>query len=167
MAESTLQGENQGAVVPGENPAAGDSPKLLTQEQVNSVIGKTRAEERAKYQNYDEYKAAYEELQELKEAQQSELEKAQSRAEKAEQELAGIKQAQQVSEWRSEVAASTGVPEAALSGSTKEELEQCAESLKQFFPTGSRPFVASDGFAPQKQQGQSTREQFAEALSGF
>ena len=34
----------------------GDQPKLLTQEEVNAIVGKVRSEERAKYADYDDLK---------------------------------------------------------------------------------------------------------------
>lgn len=151
-----------------ESLPAGDS-QMFTQEQLDSIVGKTRKEERAKYAHYDEYKAAFEELEKLKESQKSDLDKALERAESAEAALNAIKHEKERATWRAEISADTGVPEAAINGDTKEEMEECAERLRQYFPqnTNTRPYVESDGFAPSKTTGKTTREQFAESISNF
>lgn len=152
------------SVEANENPAIEGSQKLFTQEQVNSLVGGARTKEREKYPNYEEYKKAYEELNDLKEAQKSDLEKATSRAEEAEQKLAEYEHKAEVATWRSEVSKETGVPAEAISGNTKEEMQSCAESLKKYFPDSSKPFISSDGNAPANLAGHATRDQFAAAV---
>lgn len=150
-----------------ENPAMEGSQQMFTQDQVNSIVGNTRKEERAKYADFEKYKEGYKKLQELEESQKTELERAVSRAEAAENELAEIKRIQQVSQWKSEVAKETGVPVDIINGSTKEEMEECATKLQEYIPkTEERdvPYVASDGFAPLTSDGKATRDQFAAAL---
>ncbi len=67
---------------------------ITTQEDLDKIIGKRVMRERDKYKDYDKYKSAAEELDKIKEANKSDLEKATSRAEKAEKELASLKSAQ-------------------------------------------------------------------------
>lgn len=164
MSEETVQTAASGE----ENQPAGDS-QMFTQDQVNVMVGNARKKERAKFENYERYKADSERLAEIEEANKSDLEKALSRAEQAETELAAIRLAQQVAEWKGDIAKETGVPVEALHGSTREELEACAEGLRKYFPSAdsSKPYVASDGFAPTDRRGRTSREQFADALQDF
>lgn len=151
-----------------ENPAAEGSQGLLTQEQVNTLVGNARTKERAKYPNYDEYKAAFEELKELKDSQKSDLEKATSRADELQKELDALKAEKERKSWREEVSKETGVPADVIAGDTKEEMAAHAESLKKLIPDSTKPIVASDGFAPAAGgAGKSTREQFAEAMQNI
>lgn len=151
-----------------ESPAAEGSQGLLTQEQVNTLVGNARTKERAKYARYDEYKAAFEELEALKESQKTDLEKATSRADALQAELDALKAREQMAAWRAEVAQASGVPAEAISGATKEEMEAHAETLKKLFPQHAAPVVASDGFAPAAVPGGGTpREKFAAALEGM
>lgn len=151
-----------------ENQPIGDS-QLFTQEQVNQLVGNARKKERAKYENYEKYKADSEKLAEIELANQTDLEKAITRAEKAESELQEILLNKQISEWKEEVSKETGVPIEAINGTTREDMEACAESLKKYFPQSDpkSPFIASDGFAPSHVPTKTTRELFAEALGDF
>lgn len=67
------------------------SAKTFTQADLEHQIGLRLARERAKYADYDELRAKAERLDEIEAANQSELEKAQQRAEQAEQALEQIK----------------------------------------------------------------------------
>lgn len=136
-AGSTPEGE--GAI---ENPAMeGSQPRTFTQEEVNALMGKTRKEERAKFSNYEEYKAAADELAKLKEKDKTELEKATERAEAAEARLAEREAAEAIALAAREVSKATGVPEEALRGATREEIEAHAEVLRPFFAKGAAPVV--------------------------
>lgn len=151
-----------------ENPATEGSQGLLTQEQVNTLVGNARTKERAKYPNYEEYKAAYEKLQEIEESNKTDLEKAISRADKLQAELDDLKAKEERKSWREEVSKETGVPADVIAGDTKEEMAAHAESLKKLIPDSTKPIVASDGFAPAADgAGKSTREQFAEAMQNI
>lgn len=119
----------------------GSQPKMLTQDEVNAIVGKTRKEERAKFSNYEEYKAAAEELRKLKEKDKTELERAVERAEAAEARLAEREAADAIAQAAREVAKATGVPEEALRGTTREEIEAHAEVLKPFFAKDAAPSV--------------------------
>lgn len=126
-----------------QNPAMEGSAaeRTFTQEEVNALMGKTRKEERAKFANYDQYKAAADELAKLKEKDKTELQKATERAEAAEAELAERKAADAAAQAAREVAKATGVPAEALRGATREEIEAHAEVLKPFFAKGAAPVV--------------------------
>lgn len=145
---------------------AGSDEHLFSQEQVNSLVGQAKAQTRAKYPDYDKYKAAYAELQTLKEASQTDLEKATARADKAEAALQELMAAQEVASARAQVSKDTGVPLELLTASTQEELEAQAETLQKYI--GKKPpYVASDGFAPSSKNSVSTRELFAQTMDSI
>lgn len=138
----------------------GFSP-ITTQEELNKIVGNRVMREREKYKDYEQFKSAAEELAKIKEANKSDLEKANSRAEKAEKELNDLKHEKQVNQWVREVAKETGIPESALRGQTKEELLAHAEALKQAFKS-SNAYVGSDGKRPETsaEQGDPIRKLF-------
>ena len=170
MAQETTA--NAGITPNGEasaqNPAIeGSEPKTFTQEQVNALVGSARVHERQKYQNYDQYKAAFEELEKIKEGEKSDLQKAIERAEKAESERNALQAEKDKSTWASEVSKATGVPAEVLRGSTKEEMQAHAEALKPHFATNAAPVVNSDGFAPAAGAAATNAERFAQVLDGI
>ena len=125
-----------------ENPAMeGSQPKTFTQEEVDKLMGDLRKKERARYASYDEYKAAAAERAKLTEKDKTELLKATERAEAAEARLAEREAAEAIALAAREVSKATGVPEEALRGSTREEIEAHAEVLKPFFAKGAAPVV--------------------------
>jgi len=88
-------------------------------------------------------------LAEIEEASKSELEKALARAEQAELRIQAFESEKQIKQWKDEVAEATGVPAAALSGSTREEIEAHASVLKPFIQDANRgPVVPSAGDSP-------------------
>lgn len=121
---------------------------ITTQEELDRIIGKRVMREREKFKDYEQFKGAAEELAKIKEANKSDLEKATSRAEKAEEELNALKHEKEINQWVKEVAKETGVPEAALRGETREELMAHAEILKPYFEK-SNVYVGSDGKRPE------------------
>lgn len=143
MSETTAQaGTTPSGEGANENPAMeGSQPRTFTQEEVNALMGDLRKKERAKFSNYEEYKAAADELAKLKEKNKTELEKATERAEAAEAKLAERDAADAIAQDIREVAKATGVPEEALRGSTREEIEAHAEVLKPLFAKKAAPSV--------------------------
>ena len=138
---------------------------ITTQEDLDKIIGKRVMRERDKYKDYDKYKSAAEELDKIKEANKSDLEKATSRAEKAEKELASLKSAQELSKAAKEIAKETGVPAEALRGSTREELAEHAAQLQTLLHKGSIPYVDSDGKKPSSGAAKSNAQVFAELFN--
>lgn len=125
-----------------ENPAMeGSQPKTFTQEELNEIVGSAKKKERAKYSDYEKYKAAFAELEQLKEKDKSELQKATERAEAAEKELAAVQAREAMSKAAEEISKKTGVPPAVLRGDTVEEMEAHAEALKPFFVKNPAPHV--------------------------
>lgn len=123
-------------------------------------------EDRAK-----ENKTAAEELAALKAAQMTEAEKAAARLAELESKVKGYETKEQIAAWKAEVAESTGVPAQALAGSTKEEIEAHAATLKPLIvaPDGKKgaigPYVPPEGSAPSGDLGGDPAQQFADLLN--
>lgn len=99
-----------------------------TQDELNEIVEKRLARERAKYSDYKDLKAKAEQFDAVEEGKKSELEKIAAKASKAEERALKAEQAL----LKSEVAREKGVPVALLHGSTKEELEAAADELIAF-----------------------------------
>lgn len=99
-----------------------------SQDELNAIVEKRLARERAKYVGFEDYKAKAEQFDAAEEGKKSELEKLNSKATKAEERALKAERALLVSE----VARTKGVPAELLVGSTKEELEASAEQLLAF-----------------------------------
>lgn len=89
-------------------------------------------------------------LEEIENQSKSELQKAAERAEAAERRVQEFETAQQVKQWKDEVAEATGVPAAALSGSTLEDITAHAEVLAPLIKAAQKgPRVPNVGDTPQ------------------
>jgi hypothetical protein len=103
-----------------------------------------------------ENKGAAEKLADLEESQKTEAQKLADRAAAAEAERDALKAEKQVATWKDEVAKASGVPAAALSGSTLEEIQAHAEVLKPLITPAETPprkgaigpYVPNEGKAP-------------------
>lgn len=129
---------------PATDPAAPPAP---AQEPTDWKAEARKWEERAKTN-----KTAAEKLAEIEEASKTETQKAIERAEKAEKALAERDAKSALAAARDEVAAATGVPAAALRGSTKEELEAHAAELAPLIAPPEKkgalgPYVPGEGAA--------------------
>lgn len=101
-------------------------------------------------------------LAELEEASKSDLQKAIDRAETAERRIAEV----ELTAARTEIAAAAGLPVEALRGSSREELEAHAETLKPLLTAQSRgPVVANPGGTPAN-AGNDENAEFIGALFG-
>lgn len=122
-------------------PAGGPQGRTFTQEEVNGLLAKERRDTQAKYADYAKYKEAYEAAQKERDAGKSELERAIEAKASAEAELAALKAERERAGWVAAASKETGVPEAALHGSTEEEVRACADALKEYFAKPSAPRV--------------------------
>jgi len=165
MADSTDPApiSGQASTPATENNMSGFKP-ITTQEELDRLLGARIFEERAKYQDYNDLKAKAAQFDALDEASKSDLQKMQSRAEKAEAELKKLNAEKQIELWKQEVAKATGVDARILSGITKEEIEQFAATLLEIYPKQSAGVVPSEG-GQAKPTGGSVRDQFASAMS--
>lgn len=125
-----------------QNPPAGDSgEKTFTQEEMNSLLAKQKREMQAKYKDFDVYKQAYEEQQQKADAEKSELQKALDAKAEAEAKANALQAEKDQAAWKTAASKATGVPIEALHGSTEDEVNACAESLKGYFTKPSAPLV--------------------------
>jgi hypothetical protein len=121
---------------------------ITTQGDLDKLVGERLGRERAKYPDYDKYKAAAEKLAQIEEASKTELERAIARAEKAEAKALGYENQAKLEAHKQEVAKETGIPSAVLEGATKEAITAHAERLKPYFKKGAAPVVPRDGDQP-------------------
>ena len=120
--ENTVQVDNatQGATAEPE--------RTFTQAEMDAIIGDRLKRERAKYADYDEAKAALDELNQLKEASKSELEKAVEERDKLKAELDKLQAEREHAEKVARVAAEKGV-DAALLARMSGDVDENAEFL--------------------------------------
>lgn len=158
MADSTAQA---GTAQETTETTQVKAEKTFTQAELDSIVKSRLYEEKQKFGNYDELKKKAERLDQLEEASKTELQKAQDRAAKAEDELAKFKKAEEIREAKAKVAAKTGVPSELLTGEDEEACEAQAKAILEFAKTKGYP-VVKDGGEPGKVGKPSTKEQFAE-----
>ena len=109
-----------------------EESKTFTQDEVNAIVTKRLAQEKAKYEGFDEMKAKAEEYDKLEEANKSELQKASERVASLEAELNSMRKADEVRTLRDKVAKDTGIPANLLTGETEEECIEQANNIKAF-----------------------------------
>lgn len=132
-----------------------DAPEPTTAEQTDQPETDWKAEarkweQRAKdnARTAKENQTAAQRLAEIEESSKSELQKAVEARDAALKRVQEFESERQVSAWKTEVAAETGVPVEWLRGSTREELAAHAEVLKPAAPSARGPQVPSPGNIP-------------------
>lgn len=135
--------------------------KTFTQDELNAIVADRLDRERKKYEGFEDLKAKAEKFDEIEAANKTELQKATERAEKLEQELNGMKQAETLRGIRDKVAKETGVPAELLTGTTEEECTTQAKSIMEFAKPSTYPSL-KDGGEVTKVGKPTTRQQFAE-----
>ncbi len=98
---------------------AGEFQAITSQDQLDKLIAKRVARERAKYADYDDLKAI---------AQKAGESNAQLKAE-----VEALKKAADRREWVEQVAGETGIPAGVLRGETLEEIQAHAKALGEAF----------------------------------
>lgn len=143
-------------------PAAeGQQPeRTFTQAEMNAIISDRLSRERSKYADYGDLKAKAAQFDAAQEAGKTELQKANEKAAKLQQQLDTLTRANTLRELRSKVAAATGVPAELLSGDTEESCTAQAQAILKFAQPGY-PSVRDGGEVRNKPTG-STRQQFAD-----
>lgn len=86
-------------------------------------------------------------LSELEESQKTDLQKALDRAEAAEKRATELETREQITTWKTEISAATGVPAQYLRGANEDELKAHAEELKPVFEARG-PVVPTAGQIP-------------------
>ena len=143
-------------------PAAGEqqTERTFTQAEMNAIISDRLTRERSKYADYDDLKAKAAQFDAAQEAGKTELQKANEKAAKLQQQLDALNSANTLREVRAKVSAATGVPADLLSGDTEEACTAQAQAILKFAKPGY-PDVR-DGGDPHHTPTGSTRQQFAD-----
>lgn len=143
-------------------PAAeGQQPeRTFTQAEMNAIISDRLSRERSKYADYGDLKAKAQQFDAAQEAGKTELQKANEKAAKLQEQLDTLTRANTLRELRSKVAAATGVPAELLSGDTEESCTAQAQAILKFAQPGY-PSIRDGGEVRNKPTG-STRQQFAD-----
>ena len=140
MPEDTQQPADE----PKTEPEPATKPTDAPAQETDWKAEARKWEERAKAN-----KGAADRLAEIEEASKTEAQKAAERLAAAEAKVAEFEQREQVAKWKDEVAKATGVPAAALAGSSKDEIEAHAETLKPLIAGQTKaavgPYVAPEG----------------------
>nr|DAY94780.1 MAG TPA: Major head protein [Caudoviricetes sp.] len=111
---------------------------VTTQEDLDRIIEARLGRERKKYADYDQLKE-----------QANKLENVQAKLTEAESKLGEYHKREQVTQWKTKVAADTGVPASVLRGSTLEEITAHASSLQAILKDQpSAPIVRTQGDQP-------------------
>ena len=114
-------------------PAAeGQQPeRTFTQAEMNAIISAADrlSRERSKYADYDDLKAKAQQFDAAQEAGKTELQKANEKAAKLQEQLDTLTKANTLRDIRGKVAAATGVPAELLSGDTEEACTAQAQHL--------------------------------------
>lgn len=128
-----------------EAPAAPEAPAQETDWKAEARKWESRAKENS---------AAAQRLAEIEEASKSEAQKAAERMASLESKVQEYETREQIAKWKADVAETTGVPAFALAGSTKEEIEAHALTLKPLIASEAPrkgavgPYVPTEGAAP-------------------
>ena len=126
----------------GSDGGANDSKAFTppaSQADLDQIINARLARERAKFADYDDLKSKAAKFDEVEEANKTELQKALDKATKAEQEAAALKAEKELTALREQIAKDKEVPVELLRGSSKEEIEAHADSLKAFVDNKPAP----------------------------
>ena len=134
--------------------------RTFTQTEMNAIISDRLNRERSKYADYDDLKAKAQQFDAAQEAGKTELQKANEKAAKLQQQLDALNSANTLREVRAKVSAATGVPADLLSGDTEEACTAQAQAILKFAKPGY-PSVRDGGEVRNKPTG-STSEQFAD-----
>jgi hypothetical protein len=119
--------------------------KTFTQDELNAIVSDRVKREREKHADYATLKEKADKLDQLEEASKSEIQKMTEKADRLQQELDQIKQAESIREMRSKVSKATGIPDNLLTGSTEEECTAQAEAIKAFAKPAAYPNVRDSG----------------------
>lgn len=145
-----------------QSSAAGEqqTERTFTQAEVNNIVADRLSRERTKYADYDDLKAKAAQFDAAQESGKTELQKANEKAAKLQQQLDALNSANTLREVRAKVSAATGVPADLLSGDTEEACTAQAQAILKFAKPGY-PSVR-DGGDPHHTPTGSTSEQFAD-----
>ena len=139
MPEDTIQVEDNAT-----QGAPAEPERTFTQDQVNKLMGELRAKERAKYADYDEFKAKAAKFDEIEEANKSELQKAVEEAERLRAEVDAMKAERARADAIAKAAAEHGV-DARLLERMSGDVDENARFLKEQMGQPKYPSVPDYG----------------------
>lgn len=167
-AESSPLAESTKGPFSAAEPANGEPVTLPDDHPLVTAFNTLKAENKSlKSERLDP--TELQRLRDLDEASKTQAEKDAEALAAAQAKVKEYETREQIAAWKAEVATATGVPAVALAGSTKEEIEAHAETLKPLIatPAPKRPgIVPSEGRAVAPGSG-STADQFAAAVQPF
>lgn len=114
------------------NDATNEQDKQAADVQTEAAETDWKAQARKWEKRAKENASAADELQKLKEAQMSELERAQSRASKAEEELKVMKAKAEHDALKASIASELNVPASLIAGSDEASMREWAKSLAEY-----------------------------------
>ena len=155
--------ENTETVGNATQGAPAEPERTFTQAEMDAIIGDRLKRERAKYADYDEAKAALNELTQLKEANKTEFEKVVEERDKLAAQLEAITEKQKRADQVAKAAAENGV-DADLLARMSGDVEENAAFLKEQMGQRRYPSVPDYGEANAKAGNKSTAQQFADAI---
>lgn len=167
MSENTTEATDITADA-GDNTEVSTYKAPATQEELDNIVQKRLAKERAKYADYDELKSAAEKLRDIEESKKSELEKLTEKANALEAEL----KATRFDALRNSIAANYGITaedrDLFLTGSDEEKLTSQAEALKAHYAaTEARVGTHVPGLQDRTQGEATSKDAFARSLFGI
>jgi hypothetical protein len=137
---TTDEGDEGGATTPPENAFKA----ITSQEDFDKAVARRVARERKKYDGFDDFKAKADQFDKLEAEKGSDIEKLTRRAEKAEQELTGLKDKLSTAERNElvrDIADELGLPKKLakrVQGSSEEEIRADIEDLLEGLPKSEK-----------------------------
>ncbi len=139
-------------------PADPDTPAIKTEETAPAQETDWKSEARKWEERAKANKAAADKLAEFEESQKTEAQKAADRAAELEAKVKEYETREQVAAWKAAASKRTGVPVAALAGSTQEEVDAHADTLQPLIAkTPGGPVVPDAGDTPPSKPADDTR----------
>ena len=162
MAETVNQ-EAQAAGAAAQTTPAQPAGKTFTQAELDAIVADRLARERAKYPDYESFKAKAAKYDAAEEAGKSELQKVSDKAARLQNELDGLKKANQLREIRERVAKEKNVPASLLTEDSEEACRTQADAILAFARPNGYPNLPDSGEAHHAgTAGTSTRDLFAD-----
>jgi hypothetical protein len=133
--EESTGADQETAATQGTESGKDSFTPINSQEELDRIFSKRLAREKKSLPaDYETLKAKADKYDEMEDANKSELEKLRERAELAEAKANQLEASAQVEAWKREVSTETGIDVRVLHGSTLEEIQACAETLKEVYP---------------------------------
>lgn len=138
---------------------------IESQDQFDGLVKDRISRVKAQFADYDDLKTAATQFEEQKAALEQQLNEQASRADAAEGKVQQFETDKQLNDWRKDVAKATGVPADALRGSTKEDFEAHAETLKPLITAAQAgPIVPTVGNSPESAKPRSSWSSVLESI---